>query len=142
MTDRLPRLSDNIGTGFRPATFIQLFCMRDQTITPHSGGKVLSHNGGTIEIAVRCRKCGEQAIYATDQLPKDYRVYHVRVTGEDGPHLPDEFRPLSFVEEEFEVVGCSDQDAHERAEFACTLRFQGHKTTWFIDRTEHLDERY
>ncbi|WP_170865306.1 hypothetical protein [Hymenobacter psychrotolerans] len=116
--------------------------MRDQEIIPHSAGKVLSRNGDTIAIAVHCRKCGRQAIYATDQLPDGYQVYHIRVTGEDGPHLPDEFRPIPYVEEEFEVVGSSLQDAHERAEFACTLRFQGHRTTWIINGLEHLDERF
>ncbi|RSK38984.1 hypothetical protein [Hymenobacter perfusus] len=130
------------GTGFQTATFIPMLCTHDQKVTPHSAGKVLSRDGVMIEVELRCRICGLEVIYATDQLPDGYQIYHIRVTGEDGPHLPAEFRPLAYIEEEFEVVGNSLQDAHERAEFACTLRFQGHRTTWFIDGATHLDERF
>lgn len=142
MTTRRSRLPTVTGIGFRPASFVQLFCMHDQEVTPHAAGKVLARSGDAVESAVRCRKCGQQAIYATDLLPTGYQVYQVRVTGEDGPHLPDELRPLPYIEEEFEVVGNSLQDAHERAEFACTLRFQGHRTTWLLNGLVHLDERF
>ena len=142
MTDRCFRLPAVTGTGSRAATFADLFCERDQQITPHAAGKVLSSNGGTVEIAVYCRQCGLQAVYATNQLPAGYQVYHVWVTGEDGPHLPDEFRPVPYVEEEFDVVGVSMQDAHERADFAHSLHLTGHLTKFYINGELHLDERF
>ncbi|RSK24920.1 hypothetical protein [Hymenobacter metallilatus] len=130
------------GTGFRAGTFVQLYCIHDQAITPHSAGRVVDQAGGMIEIAVRCRKCGTQAIYATDQLPEGYQIYHIRITGEDGPHLPDELRPVPFVEEEFDVPGTSLQNAHERADFAHQLKLSGHLTRIYINGELHLDERF
>ena len=93
-------------------------------------------------MAVRCRRCGREDVYSTDDLPAGYEIYHVRVTGEDGLLLPEHLRPLPYMEEEFAVPGNSAQDAHERAEFACALRFQGHLTTWYINGSIHLDERF
>ena len=142
MTDRNSQLPAVPGIGFRAATFAELFCMRDQQITPHSAGKVLSRNGDTVEIAVRCRKCRLQTSHSTSQLPASYQLYHIRVTGEDGPHLPDEFRPIPYVEEEFYLVGISPQDAHERASFTHSLHLNGHLTKFYIDGKLHPDERF
>ena len=66
----------------------------------------------------------------------------MRITGEDGPHLPDELRPLPYLEESFSVVATSPQDAHERAEFAHSLRLAGHFTQYYINGGLHLDERF
>jgi len=142
MTDHWSRLPAVTGTGFQAATFAELFCERDQHITPHAAGKILSLTGGMVEMAVRCRRCGLQAVHAMDQLPAGYQVYHVRVTGEDGPHLPAELRPVPYVEEEFDVVGASPQDAYERAEFAHSLRLTGQLTRFYLNGEVHLDERF
>ncbi len=95
-----------------------------------------------MRVDLHCRRCGNHVEHITNRLPDGYHAYHIRVTGEDGPHLPDEFRPLPYLEEEFLVVGRSNQDAYERAAFACGLHFSGHKTTWYVDGSEWRDERF
>lgn len=132
----------SIGTGHHPKTFLSLYCTTDQAITPHAAGRVLARHGAELEIQTWCRKCRAQVSYITDELPAGYQVYLVRVTGEDGPHLPAELRPVPYLEEEFEVVATSPQDAHERADFAHSLRFTGHLTHFYINGEVHLDERF
>ncbi len=130
------------GRGFYPKTFICLYCTTDQAITPHAAGRVLARRGTELEIQTWCRKCRAKVTYITDELPAGYQVYQVRITGEDGPHLPAEFRPVPYLEEEFEVVATSPQDAHERAEFAHSLRLSGHLTHYYVNGELHLDERF
>lgn len=130
------------GRAYSPTTFLSLYCTADQAITPHTAGRILARRGTELEIQTWCRKCRAQRVYITDELPAGYQVYQVRVTGEDGPHLPAEFRPVPYLEEEFEVVATSPQDAHERADFAHSLRFAGHLTRFYINGEVHLDERF
>lgn len=133
---------NNEGRGYSPKTFVLLYCMNDGALTPHSAGRVLKAQGTELEIEVKCRKCGTKAVYVTDQLPDGYQVYSVRLTGEDGPHLPADMRPLPFVEESFSVVATSLQDAHERADFAHSIKFSGHLVHCYINSELHLDERF
>jgi hypothetical protein len=130
------------GSRYPPRTFIQLYCKCHNGPTPHSAGRIALQEDSNIRIDLRCRRCGNRFDHTTSRLPDGYRPYHILVTGEDGPHLPAELRPLPYLEEEFLVVGCSNQDAYERAAFACELRFSGHKTTWYIDGNEWRDERF
>lgn len=130
------------GRGYYPKTFLPLYCTTDQAITPHAAGRVLARRGGEVEIQTWCRKCRSGVVYITDELPEGYQVYQVRITAEDGPHLPAEFRPLPYLEEEFEVVATSPQDAHERAEFAHSLRLSGQLTRYYVNGEVHLDERF
>jgi hypothetical protein len=117
------------GHGMWATTFAHLYCTQDQAITPHAAGRITTRTGKRYEIAVRCRTCGQEAVYTASQLPEGYSIYAIRVTGEDGPHLPVGLRPVPFLEESFEVVGC-------------TLRFQGQRTIWYVNGKEHLDERF
>lgn len=130
------------GTGYLPKTFLHLYCMRDQAITPHAAGRVLMRQGEEIEIQTWCRKCRSRSSYITDGLPEDHQIYQVRITAEDGPHMPAEFRPLPYLEEQFEVVASSPQDAHERAGFSHSLRLAGQLTQYYINGELHLDERF
>ena len=130
------------GTFHRPKTFLSLLCAVEQLETPHSAGRVMSQDSSGIRLEVRCRRCGTPAEHLLPQLPEGYQIFHVRITGEDGPHMPAEYRPLPYLEESFSVVATSAQDAHERAEFARTMRLAGHLTRYYIDGTLHLDERF
>lgn len=132
----------SIGTGYSPKTLLPLFCEAEQTDTPHSAGRVLAHDGVGVVLEVKCRSCGQKQEYILSQLPGGFQVYQVRITGEDGPHLPDSMRPVPFLEESFEVVATSLQDAHERAEFACSVRFAGQLVRYYINGEEHLNERF
>ncbi|WP_167856906.1 hypothetical protein [Hymenobacter aquaticus] len=130
------------GTGYSPHNLLTLFCEAEQTDTPHTGGRVLGRTATGVAVAVRCRRCGHVREHTLSPLPEGLQVYQVRITGEDGPHLPDSMRPLPFLEESFEVVAASLQDAHERAEFASSLRFAGHLVRYYINGEEHLNERF
>lgn len=130
------------GQGITPRTFQVLFCATEQALTPHSAGRLLAQDEAGISIEVKCRRCGNHSVYATPQLSDGYHVYQIRITGEDGPHLPAALRPLPYLEEAFAVVARSLQDAHERAEFACRLPFTGHLTHYYIDGELHLNERF
>jgi hypothetical protein len=130
------------GTGYTPRTFLHLYCAAEQAITPHVAGRVLARHGIEIEIQAWCRKCRAQVLYITDALPAGYQIYKVRITAKDGPHLPAEFRPVPYIEEEFEVVATSIQDAHERAEFAHSMRLEGQLVLYYIDGELHADERF
>jgi len=77
-----------------------------------------------------------------DELPAGYRTYRVCIVGEDNPSLPESMRSLPRLQEELIVPGSSRQDAKERAEFACSLRFSGQLVRYFIEGEEHLDERF
>ncbi|TGD81720.1 hypothetical protein [Hymenobacter wooponensis] len=130
------------GTGYSPKNLLTLFCEAEQATTPHTGGRVMARTVAGVVVAVRCRRCGLVQEHTLSRLPDGLLVYRVRITGEDGPHLPDSMRPLPFLEESFEVVAASLQDAHERAEFACSLRFAGHLVCYYINGEEHLNERF
>ncbi|SHJ40948.1 hypothetical protein SAMN02745146_3069 [Hymenobacter daecheongensis DSM 21074] len=130
------------GVGHTPKGFLSLHCTSEQQATPHSSGRVIAKGESGISLQVKCRSCGADSVYQMEQLPQGYQVYQVRITGEDGPHLPKELRPLPYLEESFSVVAVSAQDAHERAEFAHSLRLAGHLTQYYIDGTLHLDERF
>lgn len=130
------------GVGYYPKTFMPLVCAKEQQVTPHSAGRVVGSDASGISLQVKCRSCGAETVYHTAQLPEGYRVYQVHITGEDGPHLPAELRPLPYLEESFAVVATSLQDVHERAEFAHSLRLAGHLTQYYIDGVLHLDERF
>ena len=130
------------GKGYYPKTFQQLPCSKEQILTPHAAGRVVSIEDNIFNIQVSCRVCRAQHTYSSRQLPTGYQVYQVRITGEDGPHLPTEFRPVPYVEESFEVIATSSQDAHERAELAHKLNLQGQLTHFYINGTLHLDERF
>lgn len=97
-----------------------------------------------MELKLHCNRCGNVVIYETDELPVNYRVYQVRVTGEDNTALAAEFRPqsLPFLEEAFAVVATSAQEAHELADFVAILRFKGHLVHHYVDGELHLDERF
>lgn len=130
------------GTAQRPQTFLSLRCAVEQLETPHSTGRITARDDSGIRVEVKCRRCGATAEYLLPRLPEGYRVYQVRVTGEDGPHLPAELRPLPYLEESFEVMAGSPQEAHERAEFAHSLRLTGHLTQYYLDGVLHPDERF
>lgn len=125
-------------------TFIELYCLREQTITPHRAGRVLEQHGPLVKLELYCRQCGAKVMHETDELPVGYRIYRVRVTGEDNPSLPVEFRPqpLPYIEEEMEIAATSAQHAHELAEYAQLSRFKGHLVKWYVDGLLHLDERF
>lgn len=125
-----------------PKTFMMLFCAAEQLETPHLAGRVISEDAPGVRLKVRCRRCGAVTGLQLPQLPEGHRVYQVRITGEDGPHMPAEYRPLPYLEESFSVVATSAQDAHERADFAHTLRLAGQLTRYYIDGLLHLDERF
>ena len=130
------------GVGYYPKSFMRLPCAKEKQATPHAAGRVANSDASGISLQVKCRSCGTESIYQMEQLPEGYQVYQVRITGEDGPHLPQELRPLSYLEESFSVVAASAQDAHERAEFAHSLRLAGHLTQYYINGALHLDERF
>jgi hypothetical protein len=132
----------SIGTGYFPQTFMPLFCVKDQADTPHSAGRVLARSASGIHLLVKCRWCGLMSEQTLAELPAGQYLYSVRVTGEDGPHLPDSMRPIPYLEESFEVFGTSLQDAHERAEFAHSMKFAGHLVCYYINGEHHLDERF
>ena len=129
------------GTGETPKTFIDLFCAKEHKVTPHWAGKI-EQEGGELRIQMRCRKCGTTSLYVTDELPAGYAVYDVTITGEDGPHLPEQLRPVPYLEEKLQVIGTSEQDAHQRAQFAHSLKFGGQLMKIYINGELHLDERY
>lgn len=135
-------LISSVGTGYSPATFLSLYCPTEQTETPHSAGRVLEHTGDVVRLVVRCRNCMSEYDFTLKSIPAGVRIYRVYVTGEDGPHLPDTKRPLAFLEEKFEVVAASPQEAHECAEFAHSLSFAGHLVKYYIDGELHLNERF
>lgn len=130
------------GTGHTPYALLLLFCATEQVDTPHSAGRVLSRSASGIHLEVKCRRCGKNQEHVLSQLPEGYRPYQVRVTGEDGPHLPDSMRPIPYLEEEFEVIGRSLQDAHDKAEFTHSLPFAGHLARYYINGELHLNERF
>ncbi len=130
------------GTGYAPKTFLHLYCTTDQAITPHAAGRVVARHGGELEVQTWCRKCRTNVLYITDELPPGYQVYRVRITAEDGPHLPAEFRPVPYLEEEFEVVATSLQDAHERASFAHAMRLEGQLVLYYINGELHANEQF
>ena len=125
-------------------TFMHLFCQREQCLTPHWAGRVLSPHGPLVELELHCQRCGTKVRYETDKLPAGYRVYQVRLTGEDNPAELLEFRPqpLPFLEEEFAIVATSSQQAHELADALTSLRFVGHIVQHYVDGEVHLDERF
>lgn len=134
--------SNSEGTGYYPKTFVSLYCTTDQAVMPYAAGRVLARRGAALEIQTWCRRCRAKLVYITDELPTGYQVFQVRITAEDGPHLPAELRPVPYLEEEFEVVATSPQDAHERADFAHSLRLSGQFTQYYINGELHLDERF
>ena len=127
-----------------PGTFIHLFCRKDQCLTPHRAGRVLSQQWPMVKLELYCRRCGTKVLYETDELPASHRTYRVRITGESNPDLPAEFcsEEASFLEEEITVVAGSTQEAHETADFATSLRFSGHLVRHWVDGELHLDERF
>lgn len=122
--------------------FIDLFCLKDQCLTPHRAGRVLAQWGPVIELELHCQKCRTVVRYETDELPAGYRLYQVRITGEDNPADLAEFRPHPFLEEELAVVASSSQEAHGLADLATSLRFTGHLMRHYIDGVLHLNERF
>ncbi|MFD2786208.1 hypothetical protein [Hymenobacter rubripertinctus] len=130
------------GSGYSPKAFILLPCAKEQQLTPHTAGRVTNSDASGISLQVKCRSCGAESVYQTAQLPEGYRMYEVRVTGEDGPHLPASLRPLPYLEESFSVVATSPQHAHEQAEFGHSLPLAGHLAKYYIDGALHLNERF
>ncbi len=130
------------GTAQGPKIVLTLRCAKEQVETPHWAGRVTRQDASGIRLEVRCRRCGATAEHLLSQLPEGHQVYQVRVTGEDGPHLPAEMRPLPYLEESLCVLATSAQDAHERAEFAHSLPLAGHLTKYYIDGELHLNERF
>lgn len=134
--------SSALSIGYTPKTFQHWFCAKEQTTTPHVAGRVLSQDAVGIHLQARCRRCGFAHEQILDEFPEGHRLYQVRITGEDGPHLPNSMRPVPHLEETFCVVATSAQDAHERAEFSHTLRFAGQLVCYYIDGELHLDDRF
>jgi hypothetical protein len=139
-----PKFDAMLDRIFHPKTFTKAFCAQDQATTPHCAGMVLAQRESLVEVELHCRKCAAKVLYSIDKLPEGYRVYQVRVTGEDNPILPPSIRsqPLPYLEEEFAVVAASAQGAHEAAEWATGLTFKGHSVRWYIDGTFHPDDRF
>jgi hypothetical protein len=49
---------------------------------------------------------------------------------------------VPYLEEEFEVVATSLQDAHERASFAHAMRLEGQLVLYYINGELHANEQF